>query len=167
MRPVLLFLVTLSAIGQSWNGAKAQTIDPHQLYEQKCSRCHAPHAGDFVHESLLFSDNRVLGRKSSRELPTFFDTGHGNLAPDEIDTMVAFLTQIRQSGQLFHDKCLICHDRAARFARIELTIKDDRLVGRYSGRDIEPFLEKHGRLEADELSKIVTVLKRQLEFAQN
>lgn len=164
MRPVFLLLLIVFAIGQ--NRAAAQAIDPHLLYEQKCSRCHAPHAGDFVHDSLLLSGDKLLGQKSGEEVPVFLNTGHGNLTPEEIDAMVAFLTQIRKSGQLFHEKCLICHDRAAQFARITLEIEDGRLVGRYSGRDIKQFLKTHGRLETGEVSKIMTVLKRQLEIAR-
>ena len=165
VRPVLLFLLIL--LGGGRNVAEAQTIDPHQLYEEKCARCHAPHAGDFVHESLILSGENVLGRKSNQDVRGFLDAGHGGLTPVEINTMATFLTQISLSGQLFHNKCLICHDRAVRLARLELRIKEGRLVGRYSGRDIERFLNDHGRLKADEISKIVSVLKRQLETAGN
>ena len=69
---------------------------------------------------------------------------------------------IELSGGLFEKKCRICHDRAVKLARTELTIKDGRLVGRYSKRDIATFLAGHGRLTADEVPLIVDMLKRQI-----
>ena len=146
--------------------ALAQTIDPHRLYEQRCSGCHAPHGGGFVRDSLVFSDGKLLGRKSSRELRTFLEAGHGKLTADEIESLVTHLASIQQSGRLFQDKCAICHERAADFARSELVMKEGRLVGRYSDRDVEQFLAGHGRLQGDEVSKMVEVLKRQLDTAE-
>ena len=111
-------------------------------------------------------DGKTLGRKSRRELRPFLEAGHGKLTPDEITTMVTHLTNILQSGRVYHAKCLICHDRAVRFARTRLRIVDDVLIGRYSGRDIAQFLRGHGRLTGDEVPKMVEVLKRQLTTAQ-
>lgn len=161
-KPFLLLLPILLAGGQN---AAAQSADPHEIYERNCAQCHAPHAGDFVHDNLALSGNTIVGLKSKRDVRAFLQSGHGKLTPEEIDILVAALTQIRLSGRLFHDKCLICHDRAVRLARTELVIKDGRLVGCFSGRDIERFLKEHGRLDADEVLSMVAVLKRQLETA--
>lgn len=142
--------------------AYAQGLDPHRLYEERCAKCHAPHAGDFVHDSLVHSGGKVIGRKTSKELRSFLSEGHGKLEPAEIDAIVKHLTSIQRSGRLFHNKCLICHDRAVALARSRLVIWNGRLRGRYSGRDVEHFLSSHGRLEKEEVTTMIQVLKRQL-----
>ncbi len=142
--------------------AYPQSIDPHQLYEQNCGGCHAPHAGEFVPDNLVHSDGNTVGRKSGVELRAFLEAGHGRLTQDEIMAIVAHLNSILKSGQLFREKCLICHDRAVKFARLQLTLKDGELVGRYSQRNIGQFLTSHGRLESDQVPQMVDVLKRQL-----
>jgi len=143
-------------------GAFAQTIDPHPLYEDRCGGCHVPHAGDFVRDNIVLSDGKLIGRKSGREPRAFLEAGHGKLTPDEIESIVILMTNIQQSGGLFQEKCIICHDRAMSLARSELIMKNGKLIGRYSKRDIEQFLSSHGRLRPDEVSKMVDVLKRQL-----
>lgn len=157
---VVTFLFALAAEN---NVAFGQAIDPHRLYEQRCSGCHAEHAGDFVHEKLIRSDGDIIGRQSGRELRGFLEAGHGALSPGEIVSLVTHLTSIQRSGRLFHDKCIICHVRAVDFARHTLLMKDGELIGRYSGRKIEQFLFTHGRLKADEVPRMVEVLKRQLK----
>lgn len=141
----------------------AQQLDPHQLYEEKCAGCHQPHAGEFVHEKLLGSDGKIQGRNSRRELRAFLEKGHGGLTPAELEIILTHLTAIQRSGRVFHDKCLICHDRAVNLARSKLIMRDGKLVGRYTGRDIAEFLSDHGRLTADEVPKMVEVLIRQLD----
>jgi len=56
----------------------------------------------------------------------------------------------------------MCHSRAVGLARGRLILSDGKLVGRYTGRDIEAFMENHGRLEGAEVSTIVRMLERQL-----
>lgn len=162
-RSFIALCVLVVVTGSSSAGALAQTIDPHQLYEQRCGGCHTPHAGDFVHESLIRSNGSIIGRKSGKELRAFLEAGHGKLSADEIEAMVAHLTSIQKSGRLFHKKCRICHERAVTLARRELILKDGNLIGRYSNRDMRQFLLGHGRLTADEVPTMVDVLKRQLK----
>lgn len=143
--------------------AAAQTIDPHQVYEKNCAACHASHAGDFVHDSIDLKDGAVIGRKSGRSVKAFLEGGHGGLSSEETAVLVPFFAEIRESGRLYHDKCLFCHERAVTLARSKLEMKNGKLVGRYTGRDIESFLEDHGRLTPDEVARMVDVLKRQIE----
>lgn len=157
---VVIFLIA----GAAQNAAAfGQAIDPHRLYEQRCSGCHAEHAGDFVHENLVRSDGDIIGRQSGRELRAFLEAGHGALSLGEIVSLVTHLTSIQRSGRLFHDKCFICHNRAVDFARHTVLMEDGELIGRYSGRNIEQFLLTHGRLKNDEVPRMVEVLKRQLK----
>lgn len=150
----IMFIGNLTAV--------AQPIDPHELYEQRCSGCHAPHAGEFVHENLKRLGDKIIGRGTGKELRPFLAGGHGNLAPLEIAAMVVHLTSIAEVGALFRNQCFICHGRAVALARSELIVRDGRVVGRYSGRDIETFLGRHGRLERGQISAIVQMLERQL-----
>jgi hypothetical protein len=147
--------------------ASSQTIDPHRVYEQKCAQCHEPHAGEFVRNKLIRSGEELFGSKSRRELRAFLEAGHGKLTQPEIDAIILHFMSIDQSGQLFENKCRICHDRAVTLARRNLVIENGRLAGRYTGADIEKFLSGHGRLEPDELSTMVAVLKRQLATKEN
>lgn len=140
----------------------AETLDPHALYERLCAGCHAAHAGDFVPDSLVRLGDRIVGRENGKELRAFLAAGHGRLAPGDVDAMVAHLTFILETGGLFREKCLICHDRAVVLARRELVLRDGRLIGRYTGRDIAAFLENHGRLDGAEVATIVRMLERQL-----
>lgn len=41
-------LIAIPAIITLVTNVVAQTIEPRRLYEQRCTRYHAPHAGDFV-----------------------------------------------------------------------------------------------------------------------
>jgi hypothetical protein len=76
--------------------------------------------------------------------------------------MVAHLAAILEAGGLFREQCLICHDRAVVLARRELVLRGNRLVGRYSGRDIPVFLENHGRLNDSEIVVVLRMLERHL-----
>ncbi|MBU1211132.1 MAG: cytochrome c [Alphaproteobacteria bacterium] len=140
----------------------AQAPDPHQIFEQRCGGCHTPHAGDFEGDYLVSSQGMMLTRRSSRELRGFLDSGHGKLSPVEINVLVEHFESILNAGGLFQDKCRVCHDRAVDLARHQLILRDGRLTGRYTGRDIAEFLTNHGRLQPDEVERMISVLKRQL-----
>lgn len=142
--------------------ARAETIDPHALYEQRCARCHAPHAGDFAHDNLARRGDTIVGRRSGRDLRSFLTGGHGKLTPGEIDAMVAHLTAIVDAGALFRKKCFICHGRAVAFARNALILKNGKLYGRYSHRETALFVANHGRLKGPQVVTIIAMLKAQL-----
>ena len=140
----------------------AQQTDPHLIYEQNCAACHLPHAGDFVSEKLAATENGLIGKASGRPVIDYLKAGHGALSDDEIDVLIEQFEFIQGSGRLFKEKCIICHDNAAKFARLKLQLRDDILTGRYTDRDIADFLLQHGRLEPSEVQKMVEVLKRQI-----
>jgi cytochrome c5 len=160
---VLAALTLAFAVLSIASGAtSAQTLDPHVLYEERCAGCHAPHAGEFVPDNLARRGDQIVGRDSGKELRPFLAGGHGRLEPLEVDVMVAHLAAILEAGGLFREQCLICHDRAVVLARRELVLRGNRLVGRYSGRDIPVFLENHGRLNDSEIAIVLRMLERQL-----
>ncbi|WP_346910644.1 hypothetical protein [uncultured Roseibium sp.] len=158
-----LFLLILAAV----DPVGAQETDPHAIYEQSCARCHAAHAGDFVHDRLDLKEGRLVSTSSGKDVEAFLSGGHGRLEAAERQILIDQLIAIRQSGRLFHDKCLTCHDRAVEFARSRLIVKDGVLVGRYSGEDTGQFLRGHGRLTPDEVDTMIDVLKRQLQTPAN
>lgn len=140
----------------------AQQSDPHLIYEQNCASCHEPHAGEFVSEKLVATENRLVGKASGRSVLNFLKSGHGKLSDKEVDALIDQFEFIQDSGRLFRDKCVICHDNAASFARLKLIMRDDIVTGRYTDRDVAEFLLQHGRLDATEAEKMVEVLKRHL-----
>lgn len=137
--------------------------DPHVLYETKCAACHEAHAGDFVPKHLDFKDDIVVYRSSGNTLESVLGAGHGKLGELEAEILMGHLTAILQSGQIFREKCRICHDTAVNLARSELILKDGGLYGRYSAAKVGEFLLLHGRLGPDEVDTMVDVLSRQLK----
>lgn len=158
-------LVLLATVAGVTGIARGQALDPHDIYERRCGRCHAPHAGDFVHDALAISGGEAVARTSGRPLRGLLEVGHGRLSGAEISVIVAHLGDILRSGGLYRDKCRYCHERAVSLARTHLILHDGKLRGRYSGRDISSFLTQHGRLAADEVARMVAVLTRQLRPA--
>ncbi|MFD1157660.1 hypothetical protein [Roseovarius aestuarii] len=141
----------------------AQQSDPHLIYEENCAECHVPHAGDFVSDKLVATDDGLAGKASGRPVIDYLKAGHGKLSDQEIDVLIEQFEFIQGTGRLFKEKCIICHDNAAKFARLKLILRDDILTGRYTDRDVAEFLLQHGRLDAFEAQKMVEVLKRQLQ----
>ena len=140
----------------------AQQIDPHYIYEQKCAACHAPHAGEFVAEKMVSTNDGLTGKGSGQLIRDFLEAGHGKLTGEEIEVLIEQFEFIHGSGALFRDKCIICHDNAAKFSRLKLILRDDILTGRYTDRDVAEFLLNHGRLDTSEAQFMVELLTRQL-----
>ena len=122
-----------------------------------------PHAGDFVSEKLIVTENGLVGKSSGRPVIDYLEAGHGKLSDKEIDVLIEQFEFIQGTGRLFKEKCIICHDNAVKFARLKLILRDDILTGRYTDRDVAEFLLNHGRLDASEAKKMVEVLTRQLQ----
>jgi cytochrome c551/c552 len=157
----ILILVALLFVAAA-SAAAADPIDPHQVYEQKCARCHEDHARTFADTHLLVEDGRVVGLNRGRDLETFLDKGHGNLDPAEVIPLVAHLKSVTGAAGLYKDKCLMCHEPAKEFVRLNLIMDGDNIRGRYSKADIAEFMLHHGRINEIEHITIMDALKRQL-----
>lgn len=141
--------------------SRAQQVDPHAIYESKCATCHDAHARGLALGLLEVDRDTVVIPQSGRPLSEFLSRGHGGIGPEEVKDLVEHLKTILSSDQIFATKCRLCHDRAKDFARHELIFQNDRLIGRYTKRDIERFLQHHGRLNQDEIPVILKMLERE------
>jgi len=145
------------------NFQPATAADPHALYEKRCARCHASHGGMFVRQSLIKKDGNLIGVETRTEIGDLMRHGHGHLkSSEDIETMVRHLSAIFNGSAVFQTKCLICHERAVTLARNRLINTQNGLRGRYTGRDMELFLNSHGRLEDDEAGIVLEMLARQV-----
>ena len=132
------------------------------LFQERCSDCHGE-AGDFAPAHLDFGQGTLRARRSGTALDDFLRRHPGRLNEAERSDLIATLAMIVTTGGQFRQRCAVCHGHAERFARSHLVIRDGRLRGRYSGRDIAAFLPGHGRLDAEGAAFFDTVLRR---FAQ-
>ncbi|MDT8327417.1 MAG: hypothetical protein RQ750_08550 [Roseovarius sp.] len=151
-RALLILMLTSGA-------SDAQALDPHDRFEAECLACHG-HAGAFARRYLRLDGTTPL---TSDGAPVAEFLGHhrGGLPDPEIAAMVAMFRAQLLSDGLFaapEKRCLFCHDRAHDFAHQRLVLRGDRLVGRYTDRDVAGFLPGHAGLtplEADQIYRIL------------
>ena len=155
---------TALALALLIGAAPASALDFHALFEARCLACHG-HAGPFVREYLRLDGDRVT-RGNGRPLAPFLARHSGGLSDEEIALFLRVFARQIASGGLYRDRCEICHDRARELARLELVIREGRLVGRYTGRDIAGFLTWHGRLDAAEAALMTEALIEILKGAR-
>lgn len=162
LRISLALLGAAAAAPVTLTDAAAQA-DPHTIYETRCAACHEPHAREFAQKSLDLKDGRVLLKGTSTGLAEFMQKHPRRpLSKEDAEILDRQFAAMLQSGFLFHEKCIACHDRAATFARLNLIERAGVLMGRYSNRDIAAFLHEHGRLTAEEADIIAAMLRRQI-----
>ena len=68
-----------------------------------------------------------------------------------------------ETGFLYQEKCVACHERASTLARLRLFERDGVIEGRYTYRDISEFLRNHGRLTPMEVDTIMKMFHRQMK----
>ncbi len=129
------------------------------LFQERCGRCHEE-AGSFAAAHLTFDAGVLRTRRSGEHLQAFLPGHPGRLDEAELEALVANLTTIVTAGGQFRQRCAVCHGDAQSFADGQLVIRDGRLLGRYSGRDIEAYLPGHGRLDAEGAAFFGVVLRR-------
>ncbi len=61
---------------------------------------------------------------------------------------------------LFQAKCRMCHEGYRALAKLELILRANRLVGRYSDHDVLEFMDGHGHATAEEAKAITKRLIR-------
>lgn len=148
------------------NMGMAQVIDPHEVYEERCARCHFPHAGKFARKSLVLQpDRQITGRKVKQPLDAFLNGHSGKPSPAEITALIDMFTIQLNSDGLFEKKCRICHKSAKKMARVRLKVRNGKLLDLLSGRDIHEFLKDHGRLTDAEVEIMNHLLTWQVQTA--
>ena len=156
--PLLLgWLLTLSTV--------TMAADPHVLFESRCGACHG-HSGAFAHETLILSDGDVRSALTGRDMAAFLPTHRGALTADEAELLLDMFRRQITWGGVFQARCRVCHDSARALARHDLVIREGRLLGRYTGRDIADFLAGHGRADSAEQVILIEMLRWQLEVLE-
>ena len=152
MKLVLTLIAAVLATG----AAEAGQTDYHDLFEKRCLACHG-HAGDFARETLRVEPDGVVGSRG-QPLEQFLSRHQGGLAKEDIGPILEMFRRQIESGALFRERCAICHDTAREFARINLILRDGVLIGRYSDREVAPFLVGHARLTASQAAEMTQAL---------
>jgi hypothetical protein len=137
------------------SGAEATNF--HEVFEARCLSCHGD-AGEFARSSLTEIGGVLQGARSGHKVADFLGGHAGRLSPSEIDLFVDVFTRQLNSDAFYRERCDICHDRAYDLARLRLILRDDRLMGRYSGRDMASFLPSHARMTAEEADRMLETL---------
>jgi len=165
MRPYLvLFAYAILSLAPAFSADQA--IDPHAVFEERCSRCHAPHAGQFALKVLTMLPGGLIAiEKSSKPIEAFLADHSGSPSPAQIAALIDMFTMQLNNGGLFQRKCRICHTSAKTLARVRLEMRKDKLVDRITARDMHQFLKGHGRLETFEVETMINLLIWQLRTA--
>lgn len=135
----------------------AQQADLHDLFETRCAGCHG-HSGDFARATLSVSGGRVVGSRG-QDLGAFLLRHRGGVSETDAARLLDMFRAQIESGGLFQDRCLTCHGSARDFARIKLILRNGVLFGRYSGREVAPFLVGHARMDAAEAERMTQALR--------
>ncbi len=153
IRNVIIILAAVFVIS-----SVATATDLHHLWDDRCGDCHG-HSADFAREFLNIVDDKLHGQHSDRDLRLFL-SDHYLAGSDQVDAVYAMLLAQASSQAQFKTKCGGCHEQAAQLARESLLLRDGELYGRHSERPISEFMQRHGRLEADEVAFFVKLLTR-------
>lgn len=143
----------------------APGADFHRIFEERCASCHG-HAGEFVRGALTERDGTLESLRTGRPVSEILTSHAGGLEPDKVALFVEVFTAQLRSGGFYRERCDICHGRAREFARLRLIVREGRLTGRYSGRDIEAFLPGHARMTAEEARRMLEALTAILSGAR-
>ncbi len=160
LRRLLLALLGLQLLAlplaQAMAGKEAG-IDPHQLFEERCTRCHG-HAADFARGHLQLVGTTVAGTKVRGDFSAFLKRHQGGVSASQAAVLIDAFRRQLLGGGLFQERCSVCHQRAYELARLHLILVDGNLMGRYSGRDMAEFLPIHGVRTADEAEQLFEML---------
>jgi len=125
-------------------------------------------ASEFVNDNLKVDGNRLIGKQTGKEVNLILKMHRGtNLSEPETSALIKHFLAIQSRAGLYRQKCIICHDSAVKLARQRLILHDGKLYGRYSGINIEPFLNSHGRLTEREIIVVTDMVKSQLSTASS
>lgn len=143
---------------------RAPVTDPAEqrpgLFRDKCGRCHK-RAAPLVFGQMSLDDGVLFTAEKGQDLRVFLRRHYGRPKDDEIAAIYAALLRVAQGKGRFKTRCGICHESAEQVAKEFLIRRDGRLFGRYTGRDIAVFLQRHGTDSLEEAAFFTSVLERQ------
>lgn len=144
-------------------GGRAHAADPHQLYEQRCQKCHFEHAADLARQKLRSIDNALQVTRTAQPVERLLRSHHGErLTAGEIAALSElFSSGLRWNG-VYQHRCRRCHERAVTFARTRLKLEGDRLATRANDRDVDTFLLSHGDAGPEEIATLLEMFRFQL-----
>ncbi len=87
---------------------------------------------------------------------------HCDPAEGQTGTMMEQCEPAPEAVRMFQERCIFCHGSVADLVNSRLILKDEKLFGRYSEREISVFLTTHGRLVPSQVPMMVDLLKWQL-----
>lgn len=154
LRITLLALVAV--LPRPLTAQSAEAIDFHKRFEKRCFSCHG-HSGPFMREHLTIDASGSLVTGTGQPLETFLLRHAGGLDATESPLFLSVFRKQVETGGLFREKCIVCHDRAYEMARLDLILRDGQVTGRYSNRNIGEFLLTHGRLTPAEAERMTDV----------
>jgi hypothetical protein len=154
-------LFTTAMLASLTFAGAARAEDPHALFEDRCGRCHG-HAGPFVAEAVVLQDSQAVTKADAEPLADFLRGHRGRLTTGEVTALTAHMTRIAERSGLFRGKCRDCHESARDLAHDKLVLRDGRVVGRYSDRDMADFLPGHGRATSEDVQSLLAMLREQL-----
>ncbi len=151
--------VGCAALLASASMGNAQGFDLHAFWDSRCQDCHG-HAGAFARQTLTVVDGRLQGRHHRENLKQFL--AQHEMGPEHVEGIYAMLLAQVVNQPIYQQKCAGCHKSAAEFARASLVMKDGVAVGKSNGQPIAQFLQRHGRLTAQEQPVVIDALTRVL-----
>lgn len=127
------------------------------MWDDRCTECHG-HSGDFARRYLDTSGGELLGRHHVQDLKRFMRNHY--VAESDVDAVYEMLLAQASSPQRFRSECGRCHATAAELVRETLSLSDNILYGRASGRPIELFLDGHSGLGPEDVGFFIELLTR-------
>ncbi len=151
------------AVGPQTAAPAPAAVDPHALYEQRCSKCHTEHGADLARQKLQFVDGAIRIKRTGKAIEAVLGKHHGvTLTTDETTALAGLFELGIKSKGVFQRHCAICHKSGVAFTRRSVEMKDDRLVARKAGTEIGAFLGQHSRATPAEIEVLIEMMKYQL-----
>lgn len=151
------------AVGPQTTATAPSAIDPHALYEQRCSKCHTEHGADLARQKLQSVDGAVRVKRTGKAIEALLSKHQGvTLTTDETSALAGLFDLGIRSKGVFQRHCAICHKSGVAFTRKSVEMKDGRLIAKKAATEIGAFLGQHSRATPAEIEVLIEMMKYQL-----
>ena len=131
--------------------------DLHWLWDNQCAECHG-HSAEFAQKFLTVTNGQLQGRHHVQGLREFMYSHY--TSNFEVDAVYEMLLAQAQTESRFKQECSQCHGSAASFVRQSVLPQDEVLLSRESGQPIRHFLQRHRKLDANDVDFYMSLLNR-------